>query len=231
MTLIKVLVVTAAPKTADAYEWFTYTGKRFVSVAGRKPLTVTNGGVFGVRFSADRKSLRLVMQGQETKVYTLDTETAKALAKNCVPLKKAKKPQQKGPVTTTGSKTFKGFDSNKMHAVVKPFWDKKGIRTTNVIGYHGTDEVTASKLLKSGGFKANSYFTSNPMDAMFWALMAADKKGVGASVIQVDLSDAKLFPGDQADNQNHCLVKKPVKASKVAYHEPADAVSDYVNLM
>lgn len=77
----------AGPKSADAYEWFTYTGNgvKFTSKVGYEAVLKKNDQ-FGVRLSANKRFTRLVFgKLGPTKVFTIDPKAAQYLAKHCKP--------------------------------------------------------------------------------------------------------------------------------------------------
>lgn len=78
-------LLQAAPKGEDAYEFFTFGGPRPVPLNFRGVIrTVNKGDRFGVRPSSNKKFIRLIFPGEPTKVYTIDMQTAKQLAKGIV---------------------------------------------------------------------------------------------------------------------------------------------------
>lgn len=79
------LAITARIKPDTDYDWFTYGGRKPVPVNYRgTERLITKGTRFGVRPSTNGKSIRLVFPNEITKVYTIDLDTAKALAKGVV---------------------------------------------------------------------------------------------------------------------------------------------------
>lgn len=66
----------------EHYDWFTYQSAKPVSIDYRgTPVKVSKGTKFGVRPSTNGKFIRLVFPDQITKVFTIDLDTAKSLAK------------------------------------------------------------------------------------------------------------------------------------------------------
>ena len=75
-------LIVAKIKPEDAYEWFTYRGKKPVNLEFRgKPVPIQNGQRFGVRPSSNKKFIRLVLPDEVTKVITITLDQAQALAK------------------------------------------------------------------------------------------------------------------------------------------------------
>lgn len=74
--------LVAAIKPASAYEFFTYKGKKPVTVMFRgKEVKIGNGTRFGVRPSSNGKHIRLVFENDPNRVITLTSEQAKELAR------------------------------------------------------------------------------------------------------------------------------------------------------
>ncbi|MGE8452061.1 hypothetical protein D3C87_1424450 [compost metagenome] len=74
--------VHGAVKPAENYEWFQFHGSKPVELSFRgKPVVIKKGMRFGVRPSVNKKDMRLVLPGEETKVITLTLDQAGALAK------------------------------------------------------------------------------------------------------------------------------------------------------
>lgn len=74
--------VNALVKSEEAYEFFTYRGAQPVEIQYRgKPIEVKKGQRFGVRPSANKKSIRLVLGDDISRVITLTMDQAKQLAK------------------------------------------------------------------------------------------------------------------------------------------------------
>ena len=74
--------VNAAPKPEEAYDFFVFNGRRPVEVQYRgKPIQVKKGQRFGVRPSANKKQIRMVLGDDVSRVITLTLEQAKQLAK------------------------------------------------------------------------------------------------------------------------------------------------------
>lgn len=75
-------LIEAKPKDEGAYDFFTFTGKDPVPVVFRgQEYTVEKGTRFGVRPSSNRKFIRMIFPENKNRVFTLDQETAKRLAK------------------------------------------------------------------------------------------------------------------------------------------------------
>lgn len=89
--------VEAKPKSGDAYQWFTYTGKPLDLMSGvGTPLYLKKGQVFGVRKSSNGKQIRMITQELgPNKVFTLLPEVALSLGKHCTKTE---------PVTAAASK-------------------------------------------------------------------------------------------------------------------------------
>ena len=81
--------MTAAIKGEEAYVWFLYTGPSLHAANDKgRTLSLEKGDKFGVRKSANLKSIRLITQeGGPNKVFTCDAEMAALLAKRCKPTK------------------------------------------------------------------------------------------------------------------------------------------------
>ncbi|QRE00349.1 hypothetical protein [Burkholderia phage BCSR5] len=74
--------VFAAPKAVEHYDFYTYKGRALVELSYRgTPVTVSKGTEFGVRKSADGKKIRLILNREPNKVYTITLDQAKQLAK------------------------------------------------------------------------------------------------------------------------------------------------------
>ncbi len=75
-------LIRSAIRPEEAYQWFTYRGKKPVGVSFRgKDVSIKDGMRFGVRPSSNGKFIRLVLPDEITKVITVDLNTAKQLAK------------------------------------------------------------------------------------------------------------------------------------------------------
>jgi hypothetical protein len=75
-------LVLARVKPEDAYEWFTFRGKKPITLDFRgKQVAIQNGQRFGVRPSSNKKFIRLVLPDEITKVITITLAQAQALAK------------------------------------------------------------------------------------------------------------------------------------------------------
>ncbi len=80
--------VTALIKPKGDYQWFTYTGKKPLELPYRGiEVPLEKGQRFGVRRSANKKQIRLVMGDEVNRVFTLTLELAKALGRACEALK------------------------------------------------------------------------------------------------------------------------------------------------
>lgn len=76
-------LLRARIKSEDEYDFFTFDGKKPVTVNFRgHPVTITKGTRFGVRPSSNGKHIRLVFPNDPTRVITIDLPTAQELAKN-----------------------------------------------------------------------------------------------------------------------------------------------------
>lgn len=77
--------VTARVKEADEYDWFTFTGKRSVTIIhgnGKTSVTLEPHSRFGLRLSSSGKYYRMVTQETGlTRVFTLDKKTHEKLLK------------------------------------------------------------------------------------------------------------------------------------------------------
>lgn len=78
-------VQTAAPLPEEAYQWFVHGGKTLKMENKNKTLVLNKGSTYGVRFSANKKFIRLVTKDKPTVVYTLTADTAKVLGKTAKP--------------------------------------------------------------------------------------------------------------------------------------------------
>lgn len=75
-------LIESAPKGEEHYDFFTYRGKVPVAVNFRgQDYRVMNGMRFGVRPSSNKKFIRLIFPENKNRVFTIDLETAKKLAK------------------------------------------------------------------------------------------------------------------------------------------------------
>lgn len=77
--------VVARPKGDDAYDWYTYEGKRMDLPFRGITIPLMKGQQFGVRKSGNGKFIRLVMEGDVNRVMTIDLPTAKKIAKGVKP--------------------------------------------------------------------------------------------------------------------------------------------------
>jgi hypothetical protein len=73
-------VLSAKIKPEEAYDWFVYTNRSPVTINAN--LRIEKGARFGVRRSDDDpRKVRLVLHGNLARVWTVNMEKAKALAK------------------------------------------------------------------------------------------------------------------------------------------------------
>jgi hypothetical protein len=76
----------AAPLSEDAYQFFTFQGKKPVSLDFRgKESMVDKGMRFGVRPSSNGKFIRLIFPHNKNRVFTISLDKAKELAKGARP--------------------------------------------------------------------------------------------------------------------------------------------------
>lgn len=75
------LVVTAAPRAAGAYQFFTYHGPTIKLPYRGIEVPLEKGQKFGVRKSADGKKIRLIFDDEVNRVFTLPLATAQKIAK------------------------------------------------------------------------------------------------------------------------------------------------------
>ena len=73
--------VEARIKPSDDYDFFTYQGKPLTIDSRGKRAEIKKGQRFGVRKSSNGKEIRMVLDDNVNRVFTLDLETAKQLAK------------------------------------------------------------------------------------------------------------------------------------------------------
>ena len=74
--------VQAAILPREKYDFFTYEGSKPVTVEFRgKPVQIKKGQVFGVRPSTNKKQIRMVLGDDISRVFTLNLDQAKQLAK------------------------------------------------------------------------------------------------------------------------------------------------------
>lgn len=73
--------VEARIKPEDDYDFFTYQGKPLTIDSRGKHAEVKKGQRFGVRKSSNGKEIRMVLDDNVNRVFTLDLDTAKQLAK------------------------------------------------------------------------------------------------------------------------------------------------------
>jgi hypothetical protein len=71
----------AAIKPEEVYHWFTFKGKKPVTLDFRgQPEVISKGDKFGVRKSANGRNIRLILPQEETRVFTLTQKQAQDLA-------------------------------------------------------------------------------------------------------------------------------------------------------
>lgn len=76
------LIVVAAPKGAEHYQYFKFIGKRAIDLPYRGiEIPLEPGQRFGVRKSRDGKKIRLVLDDDVNRVFTLPIELANKIAK------------------------------------------------------------------------------------------------------------------------------------------------------
>lgn len=76
------LIVRAAPKGAEHYQYFIYMGKKTIDLPYRGiSIPLEPGQRFGVRKSADNKKIRLIIDGEINRVFTLPIDLATKIAK------------------------------------------------------------------------------------------------------------------------------------------------------
>lgn len=73
--------ITALIKGEGSYDFFTYRGPKIDLDYRGKSVPLSKGDRFGVRKSANGKSIRFVFENELTRVFTLDLDTAKKIAK------------------------------------------------------------------------------------------------------------------------------------------------------
>lgn len=73
--------VVARIKDDDEYDWFRYSGKPIEVPFRGITRTLDKGQIFGVRKSSNGKQIRMVFDGDLTRVMTLDLPLAKKIAK------------------------------------------------------------------------------------------------------------------------------------------------------
>jgi hypothetical protein len=74
-------LVQSAIKPAASYTWFIYTGRQIQLPYRGIEVPLEKGQKIGVRKSADGKKIRLVMDDEVNRVFTLDLTTAQKIAK------------------------------------------------------------------------------------------------------------------------------------------------------
>lgn len=85
---MKLYISTSLVKGEENYQWYKYKGKKPYAVSRRGgDVHIGAGDVFGIRGSANGKSIRLVLRGQLTKVFTITDTDVGALTKNSSPTK------------------------------------------------------------------------------------------------------------------------------------------------
>jgi hypothetical protein len=76
------LIVVAAPKSAEHYQYFKFMGKKAIDLPYRGiSVPLEPGQRFGVRKSRDGKKIRLVLDDEVNRVFTLSLDIAKKIAK------------------------------------------------------------------------------------------------------------------------------------------------------
>lgn len=76
------LIVKAAPKSAEHYQYFVFKGKKAVDLPYRGiDIPLEPGQRFGVRKSRDGKQIRLIMDDDVNRVFTLPLSVAQKIAK------------------------------------------------------------------------------------------------------------------------------------------------------
>lgn len=77
------LVVRAAPKSAEHYQYFVYKGKKPIAIPYRGiSVDLEPGQRFGVRKSRDKKQIRLIIGDEVNRVFTLSLPIAEKIAKS-----------------------------------------------------------------------------------------------------------------------------------------------------
>lgn len=79
--------LVARIKGEGEYTWFKYKGPLVMLPFRGISVGLAAGEVFGVRPSSDGKHIRLVLQGDINRVFTIDLELAHTLAKKCEVIK------------------------------------------------------------------------------------------------------------------------------------------------
>lgn len=75
-------LVTARIKEKSEYDWFRYSGKPMEIPFRGITRTLETGQKFGVRKSSNGKQIRMVFDGDLTRVMTIDLKTARAIARS-----------------------------------------------------------------------------------------------------------------------------------------------------
>ncbi len=76
------LLVRAAIKGAEHYDFFTYNGRTIELPYRGIEIPLAKGQRFGVRKSGDGKKIRLIFENQVNRVLTLDLKVAQEIARN-----------------------------------------------------------------------------------------------------------------------------------------------------
>ena len=71
-------------KPEEDYDFFTYGGKPITLDFRGKPVVVSKGTTFGVRKSSNNKQIRLVLNDDVNRVFTISLDQAKQLSKGIV---------------------------------------------------------------------------------------------------------------------------------------------------
>ncbi len=76
------LIVKAAPKSAEHYQYFVFKGAKAIELPYRGiGVPLEPGQRFGVRKSRDGKQIRLIMDDEVNRVFTLPLSVAQKIAK------------------------------------------------------------------------------------------------------------------------------------------------------
>lgn len=75
--------VVAAIKGLDSYDFFTYDGPKLdIPYRNGKDVSITKGQKFGVRKSSNNKEIRLILNDDVSRVFTITLDLARKLARN-----------------------------------------------------------------------------------------------------------------------------------------------------
>jgi hypothetical protein len=77
--------LVARIKGEDEYDFFTYTGPMIMLPFRGIEIPLSKGEKFGVRKSSNGKSIRLILGDDLNRVFTIDLETAKKIARSVGP--------------------------------------------------------------------------------------------------------------------------------------------------